>query len=515
MIDRSTDPMIATDRTPRFLPCQPLSIEPTLPAIASTMNTRSAFRAAGWAALLLITLLAPSSGRAANANPPAFLTYQGFVTDSAGVPVGNTTPKNYDVIFRIYDASQAGNKIWVEQQTVTFDKGHFSVLLGEGSALEVIPKPSLVDVFSGASASDRYIGITLKGLVVPDAEIAPRLRMLASPYAFLAQRAVSVVNTAGQSLLNATSGGLVVNQPIGIQYSTPHFPLSLGNSLGNTKIALYDASATVAYGLGIQASQFRFHLDSSVSRFSFLSAPNGSELVTITGGGRLGIGTGAAPKQALHNVGDYYGRGHLWLFSNSGDGQNGTAYIQARDDSTTSSIAMTLRTKKASAVVDAIHMNPDGNVGVKKVADSTRALDVNGSARATSFEGNGTIPLGGIIMWSGTTVPAGWGLCDGSGGRPDLRDRFIMGSTLANVKTTGGASTVTLSVDNLPPHTHNFGVGTVGYIASYNGSAEATRAPGNGRNNGTQTQGTGSTGSGTAFSIIPPYYRLAFIMRIQ
>ena len=45
-------------------------------------------------------------------------------------------PKNYDVIFKIYNhetAGAAGNLVWGEQQTVTVDKGYFSVLLGDSS----------------------------------------------------------------------------------------------------------------------------------------------------------------------------------------------------------------------------------------------------------------------------------------------------------------------------------------------------------------------------------------------
>lgn len=44
---------------------------------------------------------------------------------------------------------------------------------------------------------------------------------------------------------------------------------------------------------------------------------------------------------------------------------------------------------------------------------------------------NGIIPIGGIIMWSGTvaTIPANWQLCNGTNGTPDLRDKFIVGAT--------------------------------------------------------------------------------------
>jgi hypothetical protein len=40
------------------------------------------------------------------------------------------------------------------------------------------------------------------------------------------------------------------------------------------------------------------------------------------------------------------------------------------------------------------------------------------------------VPLGGIIMWSGTigNIPDGYKLCDGTNGTPNLRDRFIVGA---------------------------------------------------------------------------------------
>jgi hypothetical protein len=45
----------------------------------------------------------------------------------------------------------------------------------------------------------------------------------------------------------------------------------------------------------------------------------------------------------------------------------------------------------------------------------------------------GGVPVGGIIMWSGTiaTIPATWALCDGTTNSPgpDLRDKFIVGAT--------------------------------------------------------------------------------------
>jgi hypothetical protein len=92
----------------------------------------------------------------------------------------------------------------------------------------------------------------------------------------------------GQLAMTIQDGGNV-----GIGTVTPQALLSLGAGLGNTKLALFDmyGDPSHMYGMGIQASQFRFHLGGPSHRFSFLNAPAGSELLTITGDGRLGIGT--------------------------------------------------------------------------------------------------------------------------------------------------------------------------------------------------------------------------------
>lgn len=41
--------------------------------------------------------------------------------------------------------------------------------------------------------------------------------------------------------------------------------------------------------------------------------------------------------------------------------------------------------------------------------------------------GSGRIPAGIIVMWSGTTPPAGWALCDGTNDTPNLKGRFVVG----------------------------------------------------------------------------------------
>lgn len=135
----------------------------------------------------------------ATPKPPERMTYQGFIAGSDGVALGNTAPKNYDVIFRIYDGEGSTTALWGEQQTITVDKGYFSILLGEGAAVPGTPNAgiTLSSLFNSATASDRYVGFTVKGVGSggADLEILPRVRLMTSPYAFLANKALAA-NTA-------------------------------------------------------------------------------------------------------------------------------------------------------------------------------------------------------------------------------------------------------------------------------------------------------------------------------
>src|SRR5690606_35053309 len=70
------------------------------------------------------------------------------------------------------------------------------------------------------------------------------------------------------------------------------------------------------------------------------------------------------------------------------------------------------------------------------------------------------VPSGVIMMWSGSTstIPAGWFLCNGSNGTPDLRNRFIVGAgSTYGVGATGGANEVTLTESQIPSHSHGRG----------------------------------------------------------
>ncbi|MEM7548838.1 MAG: hypothetical protein AAF363_04140 [Bacteroidota bacterium] len=89
--------------------------------------------------------------------------------------------------------------------------------------------------------------------------------------------------------------------------------------------------------------------------------------------------------------------------------------------------------------------------------------DLNVTGTGGTLNGFGTVPLGGIIMWSGDTInlPNGWALCNGNNGTPNLSGRFIVGvgqssdgPTNYSVNQTGGEETHTLTKAELPRHHH-------------------------------------------------------------
>lgn len=138
-----------------------------------------------------------------------------------------------------------------------------------------------------------------------------------------------------------------------------------------------------------------------------------------------------------------------------------------------------------------------------------------------------SLPAGLISMWSGSiaSIPAGWALCDGASGTPDLRDRFIVGAgTTYSPGNTGGAASVTptITVDNhtltesqMPSHTH-------GLVGSSSPFQVAANQSGNGpsASPGLYTFATGGggahnhTAASSAVATLPPYYALAFIMKL-
>ncbi|PHM49297.1 tail fiber protein [Xenorhabdus miraniensis] len=202
-------------------------------------------------------------------------------------------------------------------------------------------------------------------------------------------------------------------------------------------------------------------------------------------------------------------------------------------------------------------------VAVKVKANGGIKVDANGVA----IDPNKVLPAGMIVMFSGRTAPEGWAFCDGSNSTPDLRSRFVMcGETISEAgksssKASGSGSTksfsrnttstqvsVTVNVQNttltasqIPSHKHIGGMSYYNFYGmkySYSSDTQTDYQinnkpgsviwlnPSNGNNFYPYTSNTGggqghnhqATASSSSHNhnidVVPPYYLLAFIMKL-
>lgn len=157
----------------------------------------------------------------------------------------------------------------------------------------------------------------------------------------------------------------------------------------------------------------------------------------------------------------------------------------------------------------------------------------------TAFVLTNGVPVGAILMWSGSvaSIPSGFALCDGTNSTPDLRNRFIVGAgnTYAVDATGGSADAVVVS------HSHT--TSTASLTGSVSGISETFATNGGSASGVFSKTSTGPTLAGTpdspdtspsgTFAIdashshtvnstgesgtnknLPPYYALAYIMKL-
>lgn len=189
-------------------------------------------------------------------------------------------------------------------------------------------------------------------------------------------------------------------------------------------------------------------------------------------------------------------------------------------------------------------------------------VNVSGELNASYIQSIQPVPEKCIIMWfnyNGSNLPPpGWAFCDGANGTPDLRGRFVLGRGSRTNGTKGGTEVEQVTIEQIPSHTHT---------GSTDGNLQqATTSPngdhthtisfdkkgddgGHSKKNahkdwmladhhrkhhtvGMTTDGdhthsvsgsitgdgpftVGSSGGGQAHNNMPPYYVLAYIMKIH
>lgn len=203
----------------------------------------------------------------------------------------------------------------------------------------------------------------------------------------------------------------------------------------------------------------------------------------------------------------------------------------------------------------------DDHLRLIKSAIKATFPNITGPVTATQSALNAPFSPGMIMLWAGTllTIPSGWALCDGTNGTPNLRDKFVVGagtsyavganggsttSTAAGGHThteaaagghnhTGTSGSTTLTVDQIPSHTHTYNTATyqasvgTGFNGAYDYKSTSSTAPtasttstggGQGHTHTISTDGShshsiNSVGDHT-HTVTPPYYALAYIMKL-
>ncbi len=601
----------------------------------------------GWArvgslllAWLAVAAIAMPMARAQVTAPPDSLPYHGYLADADGVGLGSPTPANYDVVFRIFNAASGGTLMWSEQQTVTFDGGHFSVELGMGGSVGIEPRPTLSSIFRSPSASERHVEVTVKG-VGPDAAdhvVVPRVRLLSSPYALLARHAI----TADALISGETTSALAISgNRVGINKALLAAELNGANSLAMPSTTFGGAITVEAWvnprshalwqriadiGNGPQADNIIlaasvgysgrpiFQVYSGNNPVITLEAPSDIPLNTwthvagvldqdLTGrlfinGQMVASGKATALPPTVARANGFIGKSNwpdalldgaltdlrIWNVARTAAEIQGAMTAGAISGPTAGLVAaypfgLTGATSLADISGNSRNLTSSGTVNFPKVASQPGAeLDVNGNVlgggiqvtedlavagtlTADSWEGLGIVPVGTVILWSGDSAPDDWALCDGqvvNGVQtPDLRGRFVLGLgqgpglTERRIGERGGFEQHALLAVELPTHEHAYpgsnafsttsgGEHHHSLMSMYTdvgGPPSIPREEGGGRSFGllahvpvdnlTRFEGehshrldlpgvqTSPQGEGAPHPNMPPFYALAYIMRIR
>lgn len=149
---------------------------------------------------------------------------------------------------------------------------------------------------------------------------------------------------------------------------------------------------------------------------------------------------------------------------------------------------------------------------------------LNQPGQLEAIAAGGIVPTGGIIMWSGSTVPTGWYLCDGTNGTPNLTDKFVLAGALGDIGTTATeqATVIAAHSDHTVTQPSNHATATSGGADLTQGSVAlggvtVVAASGHTHSVSMDAHSGTAVNAHSAHSVTtqyyPPYYTLAFIQK--
>lgn len=197
-----------------------------------------------FAALCVLFIVQPSFA-ASGINKQ--INFQGKLVDNSGVNVADST---YTVVFSLYNVSSGGSATWTESDSVTTSNGIFQVALGAGTSL-----PGDVDF----NSDTWYLGIK----VGSDAEMTPRIRFTAVPYAFNSQLLDGIIATQSATGFNI-QGGTSTQSTVAFTTTGSTLTLQPGNAGGLTIQSnganglTLDTGGAAALAIGATANSITF-----------------------------------------------------------------------------------------------------------------------------------------------------------------------------------------------------------------------------------------------------------------
>jgi microcystin-dependent protein len=270
-------------------------------------------------------------------------------------------------------------------------------------------------------------------------------------------------------LISSTSNLTVDNKCfVGIGVTNPLTTLSITATSYSSKITLYDNNdSTKHMGFGVTSNQLNYHSIKDHVFYNGGKNADGIECMRLDASGNLGIGV-SNPTAKL-DISNNINQNVLKLNNNQVIVDNDGKIGIGKQPSYTLDVSGNIFTNAKLGI------NVDPTYQIDVVGD----INVTGGYRINGNQMIDAIPVGTVISYTNETLPSGWLKCDGSellrsnypdlfsvlgtkyGGSattfklPDMRSRTIIGSGQnRSIGDTGGSETHTLTIDEIPAHSH-------------------------------------------------------------